>query len=109
MNATTAQFRTLPTWTPTVRTNGLGHFTPEQWALEDSATANRRSAMAAELADAVAAAERDGRATLGMLRRSLVRAIASAERAQVYCTKSGALRTECTTCDHSRQLEMFGA
>ncbi|MEV8344486.1 hypothetical protein [Streptomyces niveus] len=94
----------FPTWTPQTRTNGAGHFTLEQWAIVDSKTVNERQARVEELRETVAAAERDGRATVGMLHRALNRAAHVAERALIYCTNSGMQRTECSTCDHTRQL-----
>ncbi|MFE4583003.1 hypothetical protein [Streptomyces chartreusis] len=99
----------FPTWTPQSRTNGAGHFTREQWAIVDSETANARQARAGELRETVAAAEREGRATVRMLRNALNRAAYVAERALTYCTNSGMLRTECDTCDHTRQLRTMEA
>ncbi|MFI7415280.1 hypothetical protein ACIBU0_42270 [Streptomyces sp. NPDC049627] len=97
----------FPTWTPQTRTNGAGHFTREQWAIVDSETVNERQARVEELREAVAAAERDGRATVRMLHSALNRATHVAERALTYCTNSGMRRTECDTCDHTRQLRMM--
>jgi hypothetical protein len=99
-------FTPLPVWTPQLRMTALG-FTAEQHAIVDSETANRRIAMVTELRDRAETAERDGSPTAGMLRTMLERAVASAQRAQTRCTNSGALRTDCTTCDHSRQLELL--
>lgn len=96
----------MPTWTPEVRMTALG-LTREEWAVVDSETVNRRIGQLAELRGRLAGAEADGRPTAGMLRRSLVRLEETLERNTSRCTNSGALRTECTTCDHTRQLALL--
>ncbi|MFK0159066.1 hypothetical protein ACIQVK_44230 [Streptomyces sp. NPDC090493] len=99
----------FPIWTPQTRTNGAGHFTREQWAIVDSETVNERHARLQELRETVAAAEREGRATVRMLRAAVNRAAHVAERSLTFCTNSGMLRAECATCDHTRQLRELEA
>ncbi|MFD5856121.1 hypothetical protein [Streptomyces chartreusis] len=99
----------FPTWTPQTRTTGGGQFTREQWALVDSETTNARHARLDEMRAVVAAAEREARPTVGMLRRALHRAAQVADRSLTHCTNSGALRAECDTCDHTRQLRELAA
>jgi hypothetical protein len=105
MNATET-FTTFPVWTPSERIV-CGLVTQEQRAAEDSDTVNARIAAVRELDVRLAEAETDGRPTANMIRRSLARAVASAEHAQTHCTNSGTLRTECTACDHTRQLALL--
>jgi hypothetical protein len=97
---------TFPTWTPAERIV-CGRVTKEQRAAEDSDTVNARLAAVRELRVRLAEAEAAGRPTANMIRRSLARAVASAEQAQTHCTNSGAARTECTACDHTRQLALL--
>lgn len=101
-----ATFTAFPVWTPAERIV-CGLVTKEQRATEDSDTVNRRIATVDELRTRLAEAEAAGRPTANMMRRSLDRAVASAEKAQTHCTNSGMARTECTACDHTRQLALL--
>lgn len=103
MTQTTA----FPVWIPAERLTFTGLFTAEQQAIADSETVNSRLAAVEELRARLADAETEGRATAGMLRRSLARATNIVEHSLTHCTNSGALRTECTTCNHTRQLDLL--
>jgi hypothetical protein len=96
----------LPVWTPEVRMAG-GAYTPEGWAALDSETANARIEHAKELREKADAAQARGSLTAGTLHALLGNAVLRAEHAQTHCTNSGQLRTECTTCDHTRQLALI--
>lgn len=101
---TTTTITPLPEWTPTVRMTVLG-FTREQWAVIDSENVNRRIGILDELR---AAADRNaGPGGWTYFAGAVKRAERALLRAMTYCTNSGQLRTECTTCDHTRQLALM--
>ncbi|MEV8544376.1 hypothetical protein [Streptomyces sp. NPDC051572] len=79
-------------------------FTQQGWAQRDTATVNRRIDLLDEAFNRHRQAIEDDAPTAPMLGRAVAQLTLSVSRAMVRCTNSGAVRTECRTCDHTRQL-----
>lgn len=107
MNATPTVTR-FPAHSAEVVMTALG-FTRQGRAMQDTATVNGRIDLLDEAIVRHRRAIADGAPTAAMLGRAVERLTASASRAMVRCTNSGAVRTECRTCDHSRQHAALAA
>jgi hypothetical protein len=100
---TAETFTQMPVWTPAIRRTALG-LTREEWAVVDSEKVNERIARLAEMREAAA---RPG--SFGPLARMADRLAETLRRNRTHCTNSGKLRTECDSCDHTRQLALLAA
>jgi hypothetical protein len=105
----TETFAPMPVWNPERPTYGPGFLTREQWAVEDSLKVNERIRQLGELreaSDRLTATGRSGHMVIS-LDRMAARLEGTLERNRTHCTNSGMLRTECDTCDHTRQLTLM--